>query len=86
MTDLETSIFKKLFDEELMDAIQDIEKDEPHHIAVGRDLILLYCETFEQRQRLAEAQEKYLEAMMQLHVTEIVKLGCRRVRPLPVFS
>ena len=30
MTDLEISIFKKLFDEELMDAIQDIEKDEPH--------------------------------------------------------
>jgi hypothetical protein len=86
MTDLETSIFKILFDEELMEAIRDIENDEPHHIAVGRDLILLYCHTADQRRRLAHAQEKYLGAMMQLHVTEIVKLGCRRVRPLPVFE
>jgi hypothetical protein len=86
MTDLKDSIFARLFDEELMSAIRDIETDEPHHIAVGRDLILLYCETFEQRKRLAEAQEKYLQAMMQLHVAEIVKLGCCRVKPLPVFD
>ncbi len=86
MTDLETSIFKRLFDKELMDAIYDIEKDEPPHIANGRDLILLSCETYEQRHRLAVAQEKYLSYMMQLHVTEIVKLGCRRVKPLPVFE
>lgn len=86
MTDLETSIFKRLFDKELMDAIYDIEKDEPPHIANGRDLILLECETFEQRKRLAAAQEKYLGYMMQLHVTEIVKLGCKRVKPLPVFE
>lgn len=86
MTDLKDSIFVRLFDEELMGAIRDIETDEPHHIAVGRDLILLYCETFGQRKRLAEAQEKYLQAMMQLHVTEIVKLGCRRVKALPVFE
>ena len=86
MTDLETSIFVKLFDQELMKAIRDIEADEPPHIANGRDLVLLFCETSEQRRRLAVAQEKYLKAMMQLHVTEIVKLGCRRVRPLPVFE
>jgi hypothetical protein len=86
MTDLETSIFKRLFDKELMDAIYDIEKDEPPHIANGRDLILLECETFEQRRKLAMAQEKYLGYMMQLHVTEIVKLGCRRVKSLPVFE
>ena len=86
MTDLETSIFKRLFDKELMDAIYDIEKDEPPHIANGKDLILLECETASQRRRLATAQEKYLSAMMQLHVTEIVKLGCRRVKPLPVFE
>ncbi|HVM33701.1 MAG TPA: ferritin-like domain-containing protein [bacterium] len=86
MTDLKDSIFARLFDRELMDAIRDIETDEPHHIAVGRDLILLYCKSFDQRRRLARAQEKYLEAMMQLHVAEIVKLGCRRVKPLPVFE
>lgn len=86
MTDLETSIFKRLFDKELMNAVYDIEKDEPPHIANGRDLILLECETYEQRRKLAEAQEKYLEYMMQLHVTEIVKLGCKRVKPLPVFE
>lgn len=86
MTDLETSIFKRLFDEELMNAIYDIEKDEPPHIANGRDLILLECETFEQRRRLATAQEKYLGYMMQLHVTEIVKLGCKRTKLLPVFE
>jgi len=86
MTDLETSIFKRLFDKELMDAIYDIEKDEPPHIANGRDLILLECETFEQRKRLAGAQEKYLGYMMQLHVTEIIKLGCKRIKPLPVFE
>lgn len=86
MTDLETSIFIKLFDKELMDAIRDIEADEPPHIANGRDLVLLFCETPEQRRRLAVAQEKYLNAMMQLHVTEIVKLGCRRVKPIPVFE
>ncbi len=86
MTDLETSIFKRLFDKELMDAIYDIERDEPPHIANGRDLILLACETYEQRHRLAVAQEKYLGYMMQLHVTEIIKLGCRRVKPLPVFE
>jgi len=86
MTDLETSIFKRLFDKDLMDAIRDIEADEPHHIAVGRDLILLYCGTVENRRKLSVAQEKYLKAMMQLHVTEIVKLGCRRLKPLPVFE
>lgn len=86
MTDLKTSIFLRLFDEELMNAIRDIEADEPHHIAVGRDLILLYCGTVEHRRKLADAQERYLSAMMQLHVTEIVKMGCRRVRPLPVFE
>ena len=86
MTDLPTSIFKRLFDEEPMNAIYDIEKDEPPHIANGRDLILLECGTYEQRRKLAEAQEKYLGYMMQLHVTEIVKLGCKRVKPLPVFE
>jgi len=86
MTDLETSIFKILFDEELMNAVIDIENDEPPHIANGRDLILMFCDTFEHRKRLAVAQEKYLKAMMQLHFTEIVKLGCRRVSPLPVFD
>ena len=86
MTDLETSIFKRLFDKELMEAIYDIEKDEPPHIANGKDLILLECETVDQRRRLALAQEKYLKAMMQLHVTEIVKLGCRRLKPIPVFE
>jgi hypothetical protein len=86
MTDLPTSIFKRLFDEELMKAVEDIERDEPPHIANGRDLILLESETFEQRRRLASAQERYLSAMMQLHVTEIVKLGCRRVKPIPVFE
>jgi hypothetical protein len=86
MTDLETSIFIKLFDEELMNAVRDIEKDEPPHIAIGRDLVLLFSETFEQRRRLAIAQERYLEAMMLLHVSEIVKLGCRRVQPLPALE
>ena len=86
MTDLETSIFVRLFDEELMNAIRDIENDEPPHIANGRDLILLFCETPTQRRRLADAQERYLKAMMQLHVTEIVKMGCHRVKPLPIFS
>ena len=69
-----------------MDAIYDIERDEPPHIANGRDLILLECETYEQRKRLAAAQEKYLGYMMQLHVTEIVKLGCKRTKPLPIFE
>jgi hypothetical protein len=35
---------------------------------------------------LAVAQEKYLKAMMELHFSEIVKLGCRRVSPLPIFD
>ena len=68
------------------DAIDDIERDEPPHIANGRDLILRESGTFEQRRRLAAAQENYLGHMMQLHVTEIVKLGCRRLKPLPVFE
>lgn len=85
MTDLETSIFFKLFDEELMNAIQDIEADEPPHIANGRDMVLLFCGTPDERRSLAVAQERYLKAMMRLHVTEIVKLGCRRLKPLPVF-
>ncbi len=86
MTDLPTSLFKRLFDAELMDAIRDIEKDEPFHIAVGRDLILIFSETFEQRRKLAEAQERYLNYMMRLHVSEIVKMGCHRLRPLPSFG
>ncbi len=86
MTDLETSIFKVLFDKELMDAVIDIEKDEPPHIANGRDMVLLFCDTLDHRRRLAASQEKYLTAMMQLHFTEIIKLGCRRVAPLPVFE
>ncbi|MGH7738664.1 MAG: hypothetical protein ACREL1_00820 [bacterium] len=86
MTDLPTSIFKVLFDKELMDAIEDIEKDEPPHIANGKELILLACGTAEERRKLALAQEKYLGFMMQLHVTEIVKLGCRRLKPLPLFN
>lgn len=86
MVDLETSIFKRLFDKELMDAVYDIERDEPPHIANGKDLILMGCGTAPERRRLAAGQEEYLSYMMQLHVTEIVKLGCRRVKPLPVFE
>jgi hypothetical protein len=86
MTDLETSIFKRLFDEELMAAIYEIEKDEPPHIANGKELILLDCGSYERRLKLAEVQEQYLHYMMQLHVTEIVKLGCRRLDPLPLFN
>jgi hypothetical protein len=86
MVDLPTSIFKRLFDKELMDAVYDIEKDEPPHIANGKDLILLACKTFEDRKTLADTQERYLSAMMQLHVTEIVKLGCKRLKTLPVFN
>ncbi|HET9870203.1 MAG TPA: hypothetical protein VFR02_06900 [bacterium] len=85
MTDLPTSVFKVLFDQELMAAVEDIEKDEPPHIANGKDLVLLGCGSAAERRGLARAQERYLGAMMQLHVTEIVKLGCRRVKPVPVF-
>jgi hypothetical protein len=80
------SILVKLLDAQLMDAIRDMETDEPPHVAIGRDLVLLYSETAAQRRRLAGAQEQYLEAMMQMHVLEIAKLGCRRVKPVPVFE
>jgi len=86
MTDLGNCIFLRLFDAELMDAIREIETDEPPHIAIGRDLVLLFSGTPERRRRLASAQEKYLSAMMRLHVAEIVKLGCHRVKPLPLFD
>jgi len=86
MTDREKGIFAKLVDEELMDDIENIEMDEPPHVANGRDLILLFCATPDQRRRLASAQEQYLAAMVQLHALEIVKLGSRRLRPLPVFD
>jgi hypothetical protein len=82
----DNSILVKLLDKELMDAIKDMEADEPPHVAIGRDLVMLYSETAAQRRKLVTAQEQYLEAMMQMHVLEIAKLGCRRIKPIPVFE
>jgi hypothetical protein len=82
----ENSILVKLLDAPLMDAIRDMESDEPPHVAIGRDLILLHSGTYDQRRRLAAAQEQYLTFMIRMHALEIGKLGCRRVKPLPVFE
>lgn len=81
----ERNILRLLVDEKTMVAIDDIEVDEPAHIAIGRHLVVHNAETPEQRRRLADAQERFLRALISQHTAEIEMLGSRRIRALPSF-
>jgi hypothetical protein len=82
----EGNVLRHLLDESIMDAIEDIEADEPAYVAVGRDLVRRYATTPAKRRELADAQERFLLAQAVQHVADIEMLGARRVRPSPVFG
>lgn len=81
----ERNILRLLVDEQTISAIEDIEADEPAHVAIGRQLVVRNACTPDQKRRLADAQERFLRALITQHVAEIEMLGARRVRPLPSF-
>ncbi len=80
------NILRLVLDERTMEAIVAIGRDEPMHIANGRELILRCSESPQQRRRIAMAQERFLQALMDQHVAEVEMLGSRRIRPLPAFG
>ncbi|MBO2454947.1 hypothetical protein J4573_48225 [Actinomadura barringtoniae] len=82
----EDNVLRMLLDERIMTALEDIEADEPAHIAIGRDLVRQYARTPGEMRAMAAAQELFLEAQIAQHVSEIQALGCRRVRAAPVFE
>jgi len=80
------NILRLVLDERTMEAIVVIGRDEPMHIANGRELILKCSESPQQRRQIAAAQERFLQALMDQHVAEVEMLGSRRIRPLPIFE
>ncbi len=80
------NILRLLLDEQAMAAIEDIESDEPAHIAIGRDLVRAHAVSLAERRRMAVAQEVFLTALIVQHVTEIESLGAHRIRPVPSFE
>jgi hypothetical protein len=82
----EENVLRMLLDEPTIEAIEDIEADEPAHIAIGRDLIQKHALSPDLRRRMADAQERFLEALISQHSSEIEMLGATRVRPLPYFG
>jgi hypothetical protein len=80
------NVLASLLDPETMAVIVDIERDEPAHIAIGRDLVRKYALEPGHRRRIAEAQERFLRGLCKQHCWEIESLGAERVRPLPSFS
>lgn len=81
----EGNVLRLLLEEDLLTLIADIENDEPAHIALGRDLIIQSAVSSEERRRIANAQERFLRALVTQHAAEIEMLGSRRIRPLPSF-
>jgi len=82
----EGNILRLLVDEPTMKAIEGIENDEPAHIAIGRDLIRRFAVSADHRRRMADAQERFLVALIEQHRAEIEMLGAKRTRPLPCLS
>lgn len=82
----EGNVLRLLLDEPAMAALEDIESDEPAHIAIGRDLVRASATEPRQRRRMAAAQERFLVALIEQHVAEIESLGARRIRALPEFE
>lgn len=71
---------------DIMADIENIEADEPAHIAIGRDLVRRYARDIAARRQMVVAQETFLAALIGQHTTELESLGLQRVRPLPEFS
>lgn len=84
-TKIDNNVLRLQVDEATMSAIEDIETDEPAHIAIGRDLVRTYATSPACRRRMALSQERFLEALVAQHSAEIEMLGARRCRPLPQF-
>ena len=82
----EDNVLRLLLDERIMAVLEDIEADEPAHIAIGRDLVRRYARTPSEMRAMAAAQELFLEAQITQHVSELETLGCRRVRAAPAFG
>lgn len=80
------NILRALLEEDLMEAIEEIEEDEPAHIAIGRALVLRGATRLPLRRRMARIQEQFLAALANQHATEIQMLGCLRSRRLPQYS
>jgi hypothetical protein len=80
------NILRMLVDEPTIAAIEDIEADEPAHVAIGRDLVRLHATTPVKRRQLADAQERFLMAQVTQHTADIEGLGATRVRGDVIFE
>ncbi len=81
----ENNVLREVVDERVMAAIEDIETDEPGHIALGRELVARQAELPQARPALFDIQEKFLAALVLQHGAELALLGAERIRPLPGF-
>lgn len=81
----EGNVLRLVASDDIMDDIEDIEGDEPAHIAIGRDLVRRYAVDLDERRAMARSQEFFLEALIAQHVNELESLGLQRIGALPVF-
>jgi hypothetical protein len=82
----EGNILREIASSDIMRDIEDIETDEPAHIAIGRDLVKMYATSVERMRAMAKAQETFLNALAKQHVVELEALGVRRGREIPQFE
>lgn len=80
------NIFRKVLESALMSAIDDVERDEPSHISVGYDILLRTIDSIEMRRKVADAQERMCRALISQHVSEIQRMGSRRIISSPSFE
>jgi len=83
--DANSSVLPVLVGAGVASAIEDIETDEPAHIAIGRALVVRHAATIEGRREMADAQERFLRAQIAQHIDELQTLGSRRIRSAPSF-
>jgi hypothetical protein len=82
----DNNVLRDLLPVQVLAAIDDIEGDEPAHIALGHDLVVRGATGAATRRQLARAQELFLRGLITQHITEIEALGAERIRPAPTIQ
>jgi len=75
------NILRLVTDDKIMEIVEYAEKDEPGHIAIGKDILKIYSNDLLMRRKMIKSQERFLKALILQHISEIEFLGCRRTEP-----
>ena len=80
------NVLRTLVPDDVQELMEDVETDEPAHIELGRELVIACAQEPEQRRRMAQAQERFLNALGRQHTAELEQLGALRTQRLPEFA